>query len=191
MDEDRRKRFSTGEYSYLPMSSPDYQTSRHVAVPRGHDVFEEPPEDRRPHRQSIATRRFESRAPLQVHRLPVPARILNTPTMMLVAEGDDITIWDAEIESTTRIPPSKKRLFVVDHTTHMVLYSNRSQLEIAADQGARWSRSTSSPPRGGPHAEVRGRETARSPLREPPGRRAAQLIHGRTAGWSRAGHHTV
>jgi hypothetical protein len=29
-------------------------------------------------------------------------------------------------------------LFVVDHTTHMVLYSNRSQLEIAADQGAKW-----------------------------------------------------
>jgi hypothetical protein len=29
-------------------------------------------------------------------------------------------------------------MFVVDETTHMVLYSKRSQLEIAADQGARW-----------------------------------------------------
>ena len=57
---------------------------------------------------------------------------------MIVAEGDDITMWDHEIRAFNSIPTSKKRLFVVDHTTHMVLYSNRSQLEIAADQGARW-----------------------------------------------------
>jgi uncharacterized protein len=57
---------------------------------------------------------------------------------MIVAEGDDITLWDREIEAYNKIPTAKKRLFVVDHTTHMVLYSNRSQLEIAADQGAQW-----------------------------------------------------
>jgi hypothetical protein len=49
---------------------------------------------------------------------------------MIVAEGDDITMWDHEIRAFNAIPTSKKRLFVVDHTTHMVLYSNRSQLEI-------------------------------------------------------------
>jgi uncharacterized protein len=55
-----------------------------------------------------------------------------------VAEGDDITMWDHEIRAFNAIPTPKKRLVVVDHTTHMVLYSNRSQLEIAADQGAKW-----------------------------------------------------
>ena len=69
---------------------------------------------------------------------PYTSRILNTPTLMIVAEGDDITMWDHEIRAFNSIPTSKKRLFVVDHTTHMVLYSNQSQLEIAADQGAKW-----------------------------------------------------
>jgi fermentation-respiration switch protein FrsA (DUF1100 family) len=69
---------------------------------------------------------------------PYTTRILNTPTLMIVAEGDDITLWDHEIRAFNSIPTSKKRLFVVDNTTHMVLYSNRSQLEIAADQGAQW-----------------------------------------------------
>jgi hypothetical protein len=69
---------------------------------------------------------------------PYVERLLNTPTLMIVAEGDDITLWDKEIEAYNGIPTAKKRLFVVDHTSHMVLYSNRSQLEIAADQGAKW-----------------------------------------------------
>jgi fermentation-respiration switch protein FrsA (DUF1100 family) len=69
---------------------------------------------------------------------PYVERLLNTPTLMVVAEGDDITLWDKEIAAFNLIPTTKKRLFVVDETTHMVLYSNRSQLEIAADQGARW-----------------------------------------------------
>jgi len=69
---------------------------------------------------------------------PYVEALLNTPTLMIVAQGDDITLWEKEIEAYNKIPTAKKRLFVVDHTTHMVLYSNRSQLEIAADQGARF-----------------------------------------------------
>ena len=65
----------------------------------------------------------------------VPTTGHANPTLMIVAEGDDITLWEEEIDAFNRIPAAKKRLFVVDHTTHMVLYSNRSQLEIAADQG--------------------------------------------------------
>jgi fermentation-respiration switch protein FrsA (DUF1100 family) len=136
--EDRRKRFSTGEYGYIPMSSPDFATELCTwPFPEVTEVFKNLQATTSPnheHRNTIAS--VENLFDYSV--FPFVERILNTPTMMLVAEGDDITLWDKEIEAFNKIPTSKKRLFVVDHTTHMVLYSNQSQLEIAADQGAKW-----------------------------------------------------
>ena len=136
--EDRRKRFSTGEHGYIPMSSPDYATELVTwPFPEVTEVFKNLQATTSPnheHRNTIAS--VENLMNYTV--FPYVERLLNTPTLMIVAEGDDITLWDKEIEAFNKIPTNKKRLFVVDHTTHMVLYSNRSQLEIAADQGAKW-----------------------------------------------------
>ena len=63
-------------------------------------------------------------------------RILNTPTMMVVADGDDITSWDREIEAFNGVATSRKELIVMPATSHMTLYSNRSRLEIAAAAAA-------------------------------------------------------
>jgi uncharacterized protein len=136
--EDRRKRFSTGEYGYIPMSSPDYATELVTwPFPEVTEVFKGLQATTAPnheHRNTIAS--VENLMNYTV--FPYVERLLNTPTLMIVAEGDDITLWEKEIEAFNLIPTNKKRLFVVDHTTHMVLYSNQSQLEIAADQGAKW-----------------------------------------------------
>ena len=136
--EDRRKRYSTGEYGYIPMSGPDYATELVTwPFPEVTEVFKNLQATTAPnheHRNTIAS--VENLMNYTV--FPYVERLLNTPTLMIVAEGDDITLWEKEIEAYNKIPTSKKRLFVVDHTTHMVLYSNRSQLEIAADQGAKW-----------------------------------------------------
>jgi cephalosporin-C deacetylase-like acetyl esterase len=136
--EDRRKRFTTGEYGYIPMSSPNHAEEL-VTWPFGEvtTVFENLQRTDAPaheHRNTIASVELL----MNYSVFPYLERLLNTPTLMIVAGGDDITLWEAEIEAFNRVPTAKKRLFVVDHTTHMVLYSNRSQLEIAADQGARW-----------------------------------------------------
>jgi alpha-beta hydrolase superfamily lysophospholipase len=69
---------------------------------------------------------------------PFVTRIYDTPTLMIVAEGDDLTLWDLEIESYNRIPTERKKLVVLPHTSHMTLYSDRSKLEVAADEAARW-----------------------------------------------------
>jgi uncharacterized protein len=69
---------------------------------------------------------------------PYAPRIVNVPTLVTVAEGDDITIWDDEIATYNAIATSKKRLFIFDETTHMTLYSNKSRLEVAAEQGRAW-----------------------------------------------------
>ncbi|MDV6270633.1 alpha/beta hydrolase [Rhodococcus globerulus] len=65
-------------------------------------------------------------------------RILDTPSMMIVAEGDDLTLWDLEIESFNEIPTPKKELVVLPHTSHMTLYSDQSKLAVAAEHASRW-----------------------------------------------------
>jgi fermentation-respiration switch protein FrsA (DUF1100 family) len=135
---DRRARFSSGEHGYIPMSSTSPSTELVTwPFPEVTPVFLELQRTVAPaheHRTTIASVELL----MNYDVFPYARRILNTPTLMIVAEGDDITMWDHEIRAFNAIPTSKKRLFIVDHTTHMVLYSNRSQLEIAADQGARW-----------------------------------------------------
>jgi uncharacterized protein len=138
MIEDRRKRFQTGEYGYMPMSSTD-PTKELVTWPF-------------PEVTTAFVALKESEAPNHEHRNTVASvellcnygvleyakRIINIPTLMTVAEGDDITTWDAEIGVFNAIATPKKRMFVFDHTSHMTLYSNKSRLEIAAEQGRAW-----------------------------------------------------
>jgi fermentation-respiration switch protein FrsA (DUF1100 family) len=65
-------------------------------------------------------------------------RIYDTPSLMIVAEGDDLTLWDLEIESFNAIPTHKKELVVLPHTSHMTLYSDRDKLAAAAEHATTW-----------------------------------------------------
>jgi hypothetical protein len=65
-------------------------------------------------------------------------RILNTPTLMIVAEGDDLTMWEREIPAWNEIVTSKKKLFVQENSSHMSMYSDLSDLEVAARVAADW-----------------------------------------------------
>lgn len=70
--------------------------------------------------------------------IPFARRVYDTPTLMIVAEGDDLTLWDLEIGAYNTLPTAKKRLHVLPHTTHMTLYSDRDKLEVAARQASSW-----------------------------------------------------
>lgn len=67
-------------------------------------------------------------------------RIYNTPVMMVVAEGDEITLWDLEIEAFNSIPSPQKELVVIPHVSHMSLYSQQTHLQIAGAAAARFVR---------------------------------------------------
>jgi uncharacterized protein len=70
--------------------------------------------------------------------VPFARRVYDTPTLMIVAEGDDLTLWDLEIGAFNALPTTRKRLHVLPHTTHMTLYSDRSKLEVAAREASDW-----------------------------------------------------
>lgn len=69
---------------------------------------------------------------------PFVRRILGVPTLMLVAEGDDLTMWDLEIDAFNAIPTADKKLVVLPDTGHMSLYSDERRLEVAARESAAW-----------------------------------------------------
>lgn len=69
---------------------------------------------------------------------PFVRRIYNTPSMVIVAEGDDLTLWDLEIAAYNGLPVAEKKLVTLAHTTHMTLYSDQAKLQAAAGHATAW-----------------------------------------------------
>ncbi|WP_155355129.1 alpha/beta hydrolase [Acrocarpospora macrocephala] len=135
--EDRRKRFQTGEYGYLPMSQDPSRGLSTWPFDEIRVVFEDLKKEQAPrheHRSTIASTEML----LEYDVFPFLPRLVATPTMMIIAEGDDITMWDLETEAFNRIPTRDKELVVLPKTSHMTLYSNLTALDLAATAAATW-----------------------------------------------------
>jgi pimeloyl-ACP methyl ester carboxylesterase len=135
---DRRRRFATGVDGYLP----------HAVLDPGEEIstwpFPETYETFKVLKASDAPA-YENRSTVESAELlmsysvePFLPRLLNTPTLVVVAEHDDLTLWDLEIDAYNRIPTADKRLVVVGGSTHMTLYSERSLLSEAAAAATAW-----------------------------------------------------
>lgn len=133
--EDRRKRLATGVLGTMPMSSADPTrelatwpfpevTSAFLALKNGVAPTHE-------HWNTIASTELLMSYDVR----PFLRRILRTPVFMSVAEKDDITLWEEEISVFNQIATPDKRLFLVRDTSHMTLYSNKTRLEILAEEG--------------------------------------------------------
>lgn len=137
--EDRRVRAADPtRRGYLPMSSPNPSTELSSwPYPEVYEIFNNIKKTEAPnHIHENTTESVELL--LQYTVFPYTPRILNTPTMVIVAEGDNITSWDLEIDAFRSIPTEKKELVVLPHTSHMSLYNREERLEIAGRAGARW-----------------------------------------------------
>jgi fermentation-respiration switch protein FrsA (DUF1100 family) len=135
--DDRAKRFSTGEYGYITMSGPTSETLATWPFEEVTTVFEELKRTQAPrheHRSTVAS--VEKLLDYSV--FPFLGRIVDTPTLMIVANQDDITMWDLETEVFNGIRTPKKKLAVLPDTSHMTLYSNISALSLAARWAAQW-----------------------------------------------------
>jgi predicted acyl esterase len=133
--EDRRDRRSSGTYGYMPMSTEaparELTTWPFPEVTSAFIKFQNTVAPNHQHRNTIASTELL----MNYDVTPFAKRIVNTPVFMSVAEGDDITLWEREIEIFNLIATPKKRLFVCEDTSHMTLYSNLSRLEMLAEHG--------------------------------------------------------
>jgi hypothetical protein len=75
---------------------------------------------------------------MQYNAAPYAGRIINKPVMMIVANGDDITMWDQEIAAFDAIKSPDKELVILPATDHMTLYSNLTALDYAARAAGSW-----------------------------------------------------
>ena len=70
--------------------------------------------------------------------MPFARRVYDTPSLVIVAENDDLTLWDLEIEAYNTLPTAKKELVVLREATHMTLYSDQTKLARAAAAATEW-----------------------------------------------------
>ncbi len=139
LKEDRRNRYLTGKHGTIPHSGDPKQEVVTWPHPETKPVFMKIKETTAPRHEHYST--IQSTELVWAYNVrPYLPRILDTPTLMIVAEGDDLTMWEQEVPAFGDIATSKKRLFVQRASTHMSMYSNLSHLAIAAKEAASWYR---------------------------------------------------
>ena len=132
-----RRRFATGEGGTWPHATDPANGLSTWPFPETEETFRELKAREAPAYQNLST--IESAELLMSYSVdPFLPRMLNTPTLVVVAERDDLTLWDLEIDAYNPIPTAKKRLVVVGDSTHMTLYSDRSLLMQAAAAARDW-----------------------------------------------------
>lgn len=133
--EDRRNRFLTGEGGMIPHAAKD--PNKEISAwpfPETFETFRELKKTEAPAYENRST--IESAELLMSYNvMPFLPRLLNVPTLVVVAEHDDLTLWDLEIEAYNAIPASQKKLVVIGESTHMTLYSDQS-LRLRAGRAA-------------------------------------------------------
>jgi predicted acyl esterase len=137
--EERRARYLSGEHGTLPHSGDPKTEVVTWPHPETKPVFMKIKDESAPNHEHFST--IASVEGVWAYDMnPYLSRILDTPTMMIVAEGDDLTMWEREIPAFQRIATTKKKLFVQSESTHMTMYSDLSHLAVAASQAADWYR---------------------------------------------------
>jgi hypothetical protein len=136
---DRRARFADpSRAGTLPMSAPD--PARELSTwpyPEIGEVFSSLKATEAPLHEHYST--AESTELLLGYSVfPYLSRIVDKPVLMLVAEGDNITLWDLEIEAFNQVRSRRKELFVIPEASHMSLYSSRTRLDIASEATVEW-----------------------------------------------------
>jgi uncharacterized protein len=69
---------------------------------------------------------------------PFLSRLLSTPTLMCVADGDDHTHWDLAADAFGAIPGTRKRFHVVPHSSHLTFYEDPQTQRDVAMVAAEW-----------------------------------------------------
>ncbi len=139
VEEDRKNRYLTGTHGHIPHSGDPKTEVVTWPHPETKPIFMKIKETTAPRHEHYST--IQSVEFVWAYNMrPYLPMILDTPTLMIVAEGDDLTMWEREVPLFDEIATQKKKLFVQQESTHMSMYSDMSHLEIAAREAAAWLR---------------------------------------------------
>jgi fermentation-respiration switch protein FrsA (DUF1100 family) len=132
----RRRRYATGEVTYLP-HQPDGDELATWPYPQSRITFRRLKETQAPAYDGRST--AESTEMLMSYSVfPFLSRLLATPTLIVVAEGDDHTHWELQAAAYEAIPGSRKRLHVVPRSTHLTFYEDDATARAVAATAGGW-----------------------------------------------------
>jgi pimeloyl-ACP methyl ester carboxylesterase len=144
--DDRRKRFATGEYGFNVQSgrpTDDVATCPVDDVAAAFDRLKREQAPRYEGRNTVASN--ESLLAFSVW--PHVERLIETPVLMILAEGDDLNFADLATNAFNDIPTVEKKLVTLPDTEHMQLYADPVVSDLVAGLTAEWfSRHLSSRP---------------------------------------------
>lgn len=130
--ESRRKRFRTGEHDYMKHSSTTPETELCTwPFPGSPPLFQMLKETEAPNyenRNTVASAELLMEYSVE----PYVRRLVDTPTLMVLADNDDFTFSDLETRTFQSIPTPRKRLHVVAGTDHHELYRDPAKTAQAA-----------------------------------------------------------
>jgi len=129
----RRRRFDTGEVTYFEHQPAEEGDLATWPFPKSKRTFAELKAREAPGYVGHAT--AESADLLMGYTVfPHLRRLLNTPTLMVVAEGDDHTHWDLALQAHQAIPSPRKELMIVSNADHLTLYADRDRQNVVASR---------------------------------------------------------
>jgi hypothetical protein len=136
--EDRERRFRGEPSGPMAFSALDPETEDSVwPFPTIHQVFHRIKAAEAPLHEHWNT--IESLELLMNYDVePFCKRIVDTPVLMTVAEGDNITSHDLEIETFNAITNPNKTLAVIQGVNHMSLYSDADHLTKVGTVQSAW-----------------------------------------------------
>jgi len=135
--EDVRAR-AKGEDGRIAMSTKTPESEMSCwPVPRVYDVFNQLKATESPLHEHWSTKESVEML-LNYSVFPFLPRILEKPVLMIVAEGDNITSIDLEIDAYNQIPSPNKDLRILSKISHMSIYSERRDTNISAGHTADW-----------------------------------------------------
>jgi pimeloyl-ACP methyl ester carboxylesterase len=128
MAEDRRRRFAGGASELIRMSPTESDAESSVwPFPHVYQGFKAIKEREAPLHEHVNT--IESVEKLFAYRvIPYAREVYETPVMVTLAHGDNITSADLEIEAFNAVPNPDKELVSVRGVNHMSLYTNVEHL---------------------------------------------------------------
>jgi uncharacterized protein len=137
LSEARRRLFETGEHTYFDHQPAALGEVGTFPFPHSRETFVRLKASEAPGYEGRATATSTDLL-LAYSVRPFLSRLVATPTLICVAEGDDHTHWDLAAEAYNAIPGERKKLHTVLHSTHLTLYEDIETRRGIAEVGADW-----------------------------------------------------
>lgn len=135
--EARRSLFETGEHTYLPHQPKDDSELATWPFPKSRVTFARLQASQAPAYEGRSTAASTDML-LAYSVMPYVERLVATPTLLVVAEGDDHTHWDLAARAYHAIPGDRKRMHVVPKSTHLTLYEEEDTVSEVAQIASDW-----------------------------------------------------